>query len=192
LWDEKNALFQHAAEMKGHDAFWARGNGWALVALTRAAAALDAPYTGGRYEQVAGSDELREMLRLSAASLIARRSPDGGWASHLSYWEMGTCPIAETSGTALLTFFLARGVNEGWLDREVYGPIIMRAMGVLLRRVDAQGNVSGIQPPDIGPGCGKAPSNHGTINLNHGPGAVLLASSEVLKFSDEGLKRWSR
>jgi rhamnogalacturonyl hydrolase YesR len=180
LWNDEHALFQHQPESRwSTEFFWARGNGWTLVALARAAEALDAPYTGGRYEQVIGAEELREMLQLSAASLLDRRSPDGGWGSYLSRPE--ECPVAETSGTALLTFFLARGINQGWLDREVYTPVVLRAFGLLMRRVDASGSVSGIQPPDIGPNCGKIASPHVTINVNYGPGAVLLAASEVLK-----------
>jgi hypothetical protein len=191
LWDETHSLFQHAPEsLWSTEFFWARGNGWALVALTRAAEALDTPYEGGRYDQVIGPEEIRGMLRDSAASLLARRTADGGWGSYLSKPE--ECPVAETSGTALVTFFLARGVNQGWLDRDVYAPVVMRAFAVLLRRVDASGTVSGIQPPDVGPNCGKLSSNHPTINLNHGPGAVLLAASEVLKFSDEELATFSR
>jgi hypothetical protein len=64
----------------------------------------------------------------------------------------------------------------------------MRAIALLLRRVEADGTVTGIQPPDVGPGCGQLSSNHETINLNYGPGALLLAASEVLKFSDEELR----
>jgi rhamnogalacturonyl hydrolase YesR len=187
LWDPTFALFHHASESIPHpEYFWARGNGWALVALTRAADALDAPYTGGRYEKVVSSDELHEMLRASAESLLARRTADGGWSSYLSQPDL--CPTAETSGTALLTFFLARGVNEGWLDREVYVPVVMRAFALLMRRVDGEGDVTAIQPPDVGPNCGKTTSRHPTINLNYGPGAFLLAASEILKFPDEDLR----
>jgi rhamnogalacturonyl hydrolase YesR len=188
LWDESQGLFQHSPEMIGStDFFWARGNGWSLVALSRAAEALDAPYTGGRYDQVVASEEIREMLRASAASLLPRRTFDGGWGAYLS--KPDQCPVAETSGTALLTYFLALGVNEGWLDREIYAPVVLRALALLLRRVDAEGAVAGIQPPDVGPGCGKVSSSLTTpeLNLNYGPGALLLASAEVLKFPEEML-----
>lgn len=186
LWDEEHDLFQHAPDKIGTtEDFWARGNGWSLVALARAAALFDAPYSGGRYEQVIGPAELRDMLRRSAESLIARRTADGGWGAYLS--NPDACATAETSGTALLTFFLARGVNDGWLERDVYVPIVLRAMDVLMRRVQADGTVTGIQPPDVGPGCGQISSTNGTTNVNYGPGAVLLAVSEVLKFPESDL-----
>ncbi|HEV3484189.1 MAG TPA: glycoside hydrolase family 88 protein, partial [Vicinamibacterales bacterium] len=75
LWDEAHALFQHAPESIGTtEFFWGRGNGWALVALARAAAALDAPYSGGRYDAVLTRNEIRALLRAAAESLIARRT----------------------------------------------------------------------------------------------------------------------
>ncbi|MDQ3280199.1 MAG: glycoside hydrolase family 88 protein [Acidobacteriota bacterium] len=179
LWDPDHGLLQHEpAYIGSSEFFWGRGNGWALVALMRAAEALDAPYTGGRYERVVTRDEIREMLRAAAASVITRRASDGGWGSHLSFPEK--CGGSETSATALMTFFLARGVNEGWLEREVYTPVIHRAFALLMNRVDAQGIVSGIQPPDIGPGCGMTTSA-GAVNVNYGPGALLLATAEVLR-----------
>lgn len=181
LWDEEHALFRHEPNHPD-EFFWARGNGWALVALARAAEALDAPYSGNRYDQVVDAAELREMLRASAESLRERQGGDGGWSAYLAKPEQ--CPAAETSGTALLAFFLARGVNEGWLDRELYAPVVLRAVSLLVRRVDAQGNVSGIQPPDVGPNCGQIASNNGRINVNHGPGAILLAIAETMKFPE--------
>jgi hypothetical protein len=187
LWDAEDKLFQHQPESIGSSEYlWARGNGWALVALTRAAEALDAPYTGGRYDQVVSSTEMREMLRAAAATLLERRSADGGWGAYLS--KPDACGTSETSGTALITFFLARGVNEGWLDHDVYAPVAVRALELLFRRVDGNGVVYGIQPPDVGPGCGQASSDDPVINLNHGPGALLLAASEVLRFSAEDLR----
>jgi hypothetical protein len=183
LWDESNALFQHAPELIGAtNWFWGRGNGWALIALSRAAESLDAPYTAGRYDQVIAADELRRMLRKSAESLIAHRTPDGGWGSFLT--KPDECPIAETSATALLTFFLARGINQGWLDRAAYEPIVLHAFQLLLQRVSADGTLTRIQPPGVGPACDLISSNDPAFNVNYGAGALLLASSEVLKFSD--------
>jgi rhamnogalacturonyl hydrolase YesR len=84
----------------------------------------------------------------------------------------------------LITAFLARGVNEGWLDRETYTPIVMRAFAVLMDRVDADGVVHGIQPPGTGPAfcsAGMLSTNQTTINVNYGAGVVLLAAAEMLK-----------
>lgn len=181
LWDEPSALFQHQPELIGtNQFFWGRGNGWALVALARASDWLDAPYTAGRYEQVVGSEEIRAMLREAAQSVVARRTPDGGWGTFLM--PTSDCPVAETSATALMTFFLARGINEGWLDRATYSPVVMHAAELLMQRVDAAGSITGIQPPGTGPTCVQISSpDSGAFNVNYGPGAVLLAASEVLR-----------
>lgn len=190
LWDPASMLFQHSPELIGSTQdFWGRGNGWALVALARASELLDAPYTAARYDQVVTADELRSMLRGSAESLIARRAPGDGWGPFLA--DPAACGGSETSATGLLTFFLARGVNDGWLDRATYVPIVMRACDSLLRHVDGDGYVTAIQPPDIGPNCAQKTSAEDLfyLNLNYGPGALLLATSEVLKFSDEELAR---
>jgi rhamnogalacturonyl hydrolase YesR len=126
------------------------------------------------------------MLQAAAKSVMARRTSDGGWGAYLSAPD--ACPGgAETSATALLTFFLARGVNDGWLDRKVYAPIVMKAFALVMRRVDASGDITAIQPPGVGPACDLTSSYNASVNVNFGPGAVLLASSEVLKFSDDDL-----
>ncbi|HEX7709105.1 MAG TPA: glycoside hydrolase family 88 protein [Thermoanaerobaculia bacterium] len=183
LWDEDFRLFQHdPGNLGSTQYFWGRGNGWSLVALARAAKYLDAPYTGDRYDEVLTSDEIRHLLRLAAESLIDRRTPDGGWPPYLT--DPGRCPTAETSATGLLTFFLTLGVNEGWLDRHIYAPVVLRAFELLMTRVAADGTLTGIQPPSIGPGCELWASDHETTNLNYGPGAFLLAASQVLQLLD--------
>lgn len=168
LWDPEHDLFQHAPETIGSDEFWGRGNGWSVYGLARANHA-----------------ETRTLLVRAAARLVQKRLPSGGWPSNLS--RPFECPVVETSATGLITAFLARGVNEGWLDRETYTPIILRAFAVLMDRVDAEGAVHGIQPPGTGPAFCGAPmlaSSQTTINVNYGAGAVLLAAAEVLKLRE--------
>jgi rhamnogalacturonyl hydrolase YesR len=191
LWDPERALFQHGPETLGTDDFWGRGNGWSAAALARVIEHLDAPYGGNRYGTVVDAAELRSIARQFAASLAQRRTPDGGWSMSLS--RPSECGEAETSATALITFFLAKGVNDGWLDRDTYGPIAVRALALLVRRIDAEGNVRGIQQPGFAPACGfpTHTSNRSIYNVNYGPGALLLAASEVLRFSDEDLLRFN-
>jgi rhamnogalacturonyl hydrolase YesR len=165
LWDPQHELFQHSPETIGSDEFWGRGNGWSLYGLARA-----------------GAPQTRELLRRAAARIVEKRLPSGGWPSNLS--QPLDCPVVETSATALIAAFLAHGVNEGWLDRETYTPIILRAFALLMDRVDAAGVVHGIQPPGTGPAfCGveMLSTDHPTINMNYGAGAMLLAAGEILK-----------
>ena len=186
LWDPNHDLFQHQPEWIGsNDLFWGRGNGWSAMALMRAAHYLDRPYSGTQYPSVVSAVEIRQLLVRMAASVKERRTPDGGWGSNLS--RPLDCPIAETSSTGMMTFFLARGINEGWLDRDTYLPVVMRAFTVLMQRVDADGDVVGIQPPGTGPACNPTLASDDVINVNYGAGAWLLAASEVMKFSEGDL-----
>jgi rhamnogalacturonyl hydrolase YesR len=185
LWDEQQRLFQHAPEDIGSDHFWGRGNGWALMALSRAAKYLDTPYGGSQYAGTLDSAAIRAMLVRAAESIVARQAPGGGWTTNLS--QPAACPVVETSATGFLTAFLARGVNEGWLDRETYTPVVLRAFSLLMDRVDREGNVRGIQPPGVGPiTCGEPllATNQQAINVNYGAGAVLLAAAEILRLID--------
>jgi hypothetical protein len=180
LWDADFSLFQHQPEWIGRkDVFWGRGNGWSAMALMRAADFLDAPYSGTQYPAVLTAPEIRGILVQMAASLKSRQTPDGGWGSDLSHPL--DCPVAETSATGMITFFLAHGINEGWLDRDTYLPVVLRAFAVLMQRADIRGVITGIQPPGIGPDCSRVISSDDAINVNYGAGVWLLAASEVLK-----------
>lgn len=180
LWDPDHDLFQHQPEWTGRsDVFWGRGNGWSAIALMRAAHYLDAPYSGTKYPAVLSASEIRDLLVRMAASLKARQTPDGGWGSDLSHPL--DCPTAETSATAMMTLFLARGINEGWLDRDTYLPVVRKSFALLMQRVDSRGVISGIQPPGIGPDCSRIIASDDPINVNYGAGVWLLAASEVLK-----------
>lgn len=184
LWDPAAALFRHDAG-PGFASYWGRGNGWAAWGLARAARFLDAPYGGGRYDEVLDRTGIREVLSRLAGALAARRSDDGGWPSDLA--RPGACSAAETSATGLVTTMLAQGVHEGWLDRDAFTPIVLRAFSVLLGRLDTAGDLSGIQPPGTGPDCAVTTSRDPAVDVSYGVGAFLLAVSEALRLPDEDL-----
>jgi hypothetical protein len=184
LWDAGLALFRHDP-FAGAASYWGRGNGWAAWGLARSARHLDAPYAGGRYEDVVDRAGIREVLSRLASALAARRGDDGGWPSDLSHPE--ACPAGETSATGLITYMLAAGVREGWLDRAAYTPVVLKAFALLLRRLDAVGDLAGIQPPGTGPDCAVTASNDPAVDVSYGVGAFLLAASEVSKLPDADL-----
>ncbi len=181
LWDPGLSLFRHDVG-PGAGSYWGRGNGWAAWGLARSARYLDTPYGGGRYDEVVDRTGIREVLARHASALAAYRSDDGGWPTDLAHPE--ACPASETSATGLITYMLAKGVNEGWLDRTAFTPVILKALFLLLHRLDAQGDLAGIQPPGTGPECGVTKSNDPAVDVAYGVGAFLLAISEVLKLPD--------
>jgi hypothetical protein len=184
LWDPTLSLFRHDAG-PGWESYWGRGNGWAAWGLARSARYLDAPYQGGRYDEVVDRVGIRELLSRFASSLATRRSDDGGWPTDLL--SPAACGGSETSATGLITYMLAKGVNEGWLDRAAYTPIVLKSFSVLLGRLNASGDLAGIQPPGTGPDCGVAASNDPSVDVSYGVGAFLLAASEALKLPDADL-----
>jgi hypothetical protein len=186
LWNPALNLFRHDPGA-GAEAYWGRGNGWAAWGLARAARYLDTPYGGGRFDLVPDRTALREVLARLAGSLAARRADDGGWPADLLRPEV--CGVSETSATGLLTYALARGVNEGWLDRATFTPIVLKALSVVLARLDASGDVTGIQPPGTGPDCGTTTSNDPGVDVSYGVGALLLAASEALDLPDVDLAK---
>ncbi len=181
LWDPALSLFRHDAG-PGFSSYWGRGNGWAAWGLARAASYLDVPYGGGRFDEVVDRTGIREVLARLASSLAARRSDDGGWPTDLA--RPGACPASETSATGLVTYMLAKGINEGWLDRAAFTPVVLKALSALLGRLDAQGDLSGIQPPGTGPDCGVTTSRDPAVDVSYGVGAFLLALSEASKLPD--------
>jgi hypothetical protein len=54
-----------------------------------------------------------------------------------------------------------------------------------MRRVDARGVITGIQPPGTGPDCSRVIASDDVINVNYGAGVWLLAASEFLKISTQ-------
>ncbi len=184
LWDPALSLFRHDPD-SGRAHYWGRGNGWAAWGLSRSAGYLDTPYGGSRYDVVLDRTAIREVLVQFAVALTVRRSDDGGWPTDLAHPE--DCPSSETSATGLITYMLAKGVNEGWLDRTAFTPVVLKAFSLLLERIDAQGDVSGIQPPGTGPDCGVTTSSDAAVDVSYGVGAFLLAASEVSMFPDADL-----
>ncbi|HTS03504.1 MAG TPA: glycoside hydrolase family 88 protein [Thermoanaerobaculia bacterium] len=184
LWDPALSLFRHDAG-PGWQSYWGRGNGWAAWGLARSARYLDAPYGGGRYDEVMDRIALREVLSRFAGALAARRRDDGGWPTDLLSPE--ACAASESSATGLITYMLAKGVNEGWLERAAYTPIVLKAFSLLLGRLDERGDLAGIQPPGTGPDCGVTASNDPSVDVSYGVGAFLLATSEILKLPDSDL-----
>jgi hypothetical protein len=184
LWDPGLSLFRHDTG-PGRESYWGRGNGWAAWGLARSARYLDAPYEGGRYEEVVDRTAIREVLTRLAGALAARRREDGGWPTDLL--QPDACAASETSATGLFAYMLAKGVNEGWLDRATFTPIALKSFAFLLGRIDAAGDLSGIQPPGTGPDCGTTASNDADVDVSYGVGALLLAASEVLQLPEEDL-----
>ncbi len=113
--------------------FWSRGNGWAMWGTTEAL--LHLPKNHKQYKNVL------HIYRKHVEG-IARAQDDGGyWHNILDMPET----VREASGTAMFTLCIARGINNGWLDKKTYGPVVEKAWEALLSFIDTEGNLHGVK-----------------------------------------------
>jgi unsaturated rhamnogalacturonyl hydrolase len=174
LYDAQQHLFYRDSRFlsrrgaNGKPIFWARGNGWVLGGLARVLQAMPKDYPS-RPKYIAQFQQM-------AAALIAAQRSDGLWSASLLDAE--NYPMAETSGTSLITYALAYGVNEGILEREQYQPHLIRAWQGLVAHIYADGRLGSIQPVADSPGEFKPTSSY-----VYGVGAFLLAGSEMYRMA---------
>ncbi len=148
----------------GKKIFWSRGEGWVMAGLVRTLQFLppDDPHRPFYIQQ------LREM----SARIVQLQGSDGLW--HASLLDPEDYPLPEVSGSALIVYAMARGVNEGYLDAAIYTPAIEKAWRGMLQHVYADGRLGGIQQTGPEPAFYTPSSSY-----TYGVGAYLLAASEL-------------
>jgi rhamnogalacturonyl hydrolase YesR len=155
-------------EANGRKVFWCRGNGWVMGGLVRVLQFMPADYPD-RQRYVG---QFKEM----AARLVDLQGEDGLWRASLL--DPGSFPAPESSGSGLILYGLAWGVNQKLLTRADYEPAIRKAWQGLARCVDANGRLGFVQP------IGTSPASLSATNTEvYGTGAFLLAGSEVYHFA---------
>ena len=172
LYDKDEHLFYRDSrffpqrEPNGQKIFWSRGNGWVLAGLVRMLEAMPADYPDrAKYTQ-----QFQDM----AAKIKSLQQPDGLWPPGLL--DPVAHPQKETSGSGFFTYALAWGVNHGQLDRAAYAPVVLKAWAGLTACVQPDGKLIHVQP--VGDSA-KGFADDSTTP--YGPGAFLLAGSEVYK-----------
>lgn len=172
LYDKEEHLFYRDESFfdkrtpSGEKTFWARGNGWVMGGIARLL-----PYLPEEDEHY---DRYVDLLREMSAAVKKIQGNDGLWRPSLLDPE--EVPHPETSGSAFFCFALAWGVNNGYLDREEYLPVIRKAWSGLNEYVTDEGRLQWVQP------IGASPDKVVKTNYQeYGSGAYLLAASEVYK-----------
>jgi unsaturated rhamnogalacturonyl hydrolase len=170
LYDPQAKLFSRDAnfldkhEANGKKVFWSRGNGWVMGGIVRVLSQLPA------------DDPSREryvtLLKDMAKEVASIQSEDGLWRAGLLNADGYALP--EVSGSAFFAYSIAWGVNHGYLDGQVYRPVVAKAWKGLLTHVYEDGRLGCIQPIGDAPGHYKPSSSY-----VFGVGAFLLAGSEL-------------
>lgn len=172
LWDSREHLYSrdatylHRTEANGQKMFWSRGNGWVMGGLVRILKYLP-------QDDPARAMYIRQLKEM-AARMAQLQGPDGLWRAGLL--DPGDYDEPEISGSALITYAMAAGVNAGYLDGKIYRPVIARAWAGMLHHVYADGRLGCIQQTGAEPAPFKA-----TASYTYGVGAFLMAGSEIYK-----------
>ena len=181
LW-YRDCTFVGALDANGKPIFWARGNGWVIAAMAQVLQTL--PSSDSRRATYVS------MLQTMAAALVPLQGSDGFWRASLA--DPSLFPSPETSGTALITYALAYGIQAGLLSSATYLPVVVKAWHGLSTMAlqpsgfitDCQGN--GVSPAApytaLSPQTGQTSTSSGTVNTDEPPfcaGAFLLAGAQV-------------
>ena len=160
----RDSRYLNQRETNGQKIFWSRGQGWVLAGLARVLANMPQDYPDrGKF-----AGQFLEM----AAKLKTLQQADGLWRTSLL--DPADHPEPEASGTGLITYALAWGINNGLLDRETYAPAVFKAWSALTQCVQPDGKLNHVQPVGDHPNGFDANSS-----APFGVGAFLLAGSEV-------------
>ncbi len=171
----RDITYLHKTDERGNPIFWSRGNGWVMGGLARTLEYMPKDRPSRSFYE----NQLREM---AAAVVPLQDAQDGLWHSDLM--DAADYPQPETSGSALITFALAWGVNQGILDAATYKPVIAKAWRGLVEQVYADGRLGNIQQ------TGAAPAHYlPSSSFNYGVGAFLLAGAQVAELTEHAGKR---
>jgi unsaturated rhamnogalacturonyl hydrolase len=170
LMDSQTGLLRHLWDLKTQKPageFWGRGNGWMVLAHVELLAEL--PKNHPRRAEVLAAF-VKHMTGIQR-----HQDAGGGWHQVLnepSSW-------IETSCTGMLTYGLARGVNEGWLNAS-FAASARSGWRALQAKVTSDGDLIDV--------CGSTDTGDLKYYLNrprlqgdlHGFGSYLLAGAEIV------------
>lgn len=172
MFNYEKGLFMHGwvQEMKEHPQFhWARANGWALMSMVELLEVLPADHPG--------YGDVLDLLRRHIRGLANTQSSEGFWHQLLDRPDA----YLETSATAIYTYSIARAINRGYVDGQVYCPMVCLAWNAVATKVNEHGQVEGTC---VGTGMGFDPAFYYYRPVNvyaaHGYGPVLLAGAEMI------------
>lgn len=158
-------------EPNGQDCYWSRGNGWVVAALVRVLSILpkDAPHRA-QYE----SD-----LKVLLEALVPIQRKDGYW--NVSLHDPKHYGGKEATGTSLFVYGMAWGMNNGYLDKKKYLPVVTKAWNALLKEsVAPNGFLGWVQGTGKEPKDGQPVTKTSVPNFeDYGLGCFLLAGSEI-------------
>lgn len=154
----------------GYRDFWARGDGWVLAGLAKVL--KDMPATYRHY------DFFKQKYIRLARAIVPWQQKGGYWTR--SIMDAEHAPGPETSGTALFTYGIVWGVNNGILSKKEFMPVIKKAWKYLSKTALQKDNSVGYVQP-IGERAIPGQTVDAKSTSNFGTGAFLLAACEMYR-----------
>lgn len=136
LYKKEKKLYMQACYVDRPDEkipFWSRGNGWAIWGTSEVLQNL--PKNHKQYKAIL--DIYHEHIK----GIVRQQDNEGYWHNILDMPET----VRESSGTAIFTLCIARGINNGWLSKKEYGQVVEKAWLALKSFVDNDGNLNGVK-----------------------------------------------
>jgi len=173
LYIPEKELFDHGWSVTSGDYdprfYWGRANGWTLMAMAELLDCLPEDYPG--------RDKVLHLYRSMVRSLAGLQDGTGFWHNMLDK----TDTYLETSCTAMFTFAVAKGINEGWINH-VYGPVAVTGWNATTTRVLENGAVDGTCEGTTFAHDNTYYYHRGkSIYATHGYGPVLYAGAEMIR-----------
>jgi len=135
LFDAKDGLYHHARHSQRPEVnypYWLRANGWGLWAATEVLQDLPAKHPLRK--------QVMAIYRKQVESLLKYQDSTGFWHNIIN---MPTTRL-ETSGTAIFTQCIARGITNGWLDKKRYLASAINGWKAVSSRIKNDGSIEGI------------------------------------------------
>lgn len=113
--------------------FWSRGNGWAIWGTSEVLQHL--PKNHKQYKTIL------DIYRRHIEGIVRNQDSDGFWHNILDMPET----VRESSGAAIFTLCIARGINNGWLNKKEYSTVAEKAWTALKSFIGKDGNLYGVK-----------------------------------------------
>jgi unsaturated rhamnogalacturonyl hydrolase len=173
LFDKVKGICMHGwvQDMEPHPTFyWARANGWAILAIAVLLEVLPDDHPDRR--------TTLELFKAYCHGLAKLQSGSGFWHQLLDRNDS----FLETSATAMFTFALAHGINQGWLRADVFGPVALQGWNAVTTKVNTKGQVEGTSAGTSMAFDAAFYYERPVGTGSHGYGSVLLAGAAMYKF----------
>lgn len=164
-------VYPNHKSTNGKKDFWARGDGWVLAGLAKVLQDLPRDYEH--------HDFFVQKFRKMATTVARLQQPEGYWTR--SMMDKEHAPGPETSGTAFFTYAILWGINNNYLNKTEFIPIINRSWLYLKNTaLQKSGKIGYVQP--IGEKAIPGQIVDANSSSNFGTGAFLLAACEYTRY----------